>query len=184
MSNLATDILLAELRARLTYILELMGEFNEISSALQDAGYGCPSYRDEFYGKPESSRSRASYERTNPPHMPKLYVDANVYGHYTLTDTGILDDVCFTEKRIGRTLGPLLMHSERQRLGAESNWTCFYCRKQGAPELGPDARPWHLDHPYPIARGGDDKLDNHVLSCATCNLKKHAQSAREFLASK
>ena len=65
-----------------------------------------------------------------------------------------------------------------------SRWRCFYCGVVGAEDLGPDGRFWHVDHVYPISRGGDDKPDNHVLSCASCNLGKRTLSAMEYFARK
>jgi len=43
-----------------------------------------------------------------------------------------------------------------------------------------DGRVWHVDHAYPIVHGGDNRRDNKVLSCATCNLSKGPKSAKEF----
>jgi 5-methylcytosine-specific restriction endonuclease McrA len=73
------------------------------------------------------------------------------------------------------------MQAERERLGKETQWTCFYCHRVGDELNGPDERAWHVDHSYPISRGGDNKPDNLVLACATCNLQKHSRSALEYL---
>lgn len=68
------------------------------------------------------------------------------------------------------------------RLGLEAEWICFYCRKAGSEEIGPDARKWHIDHVYPKVDGGDNGKDNLVLSCATCNLRKGRLMVSEFVA--
>ena len=72
--------------------------------------------------------------------------------------------------------------SKRSELGGQSSWTCLYCQRVGTQDAGPDGRQWHVDHIFPKARGGDDGDDNLTLSCATCNLKKHARLASEVLA--
>lgn len=69
----------------------------------------------------------------------------------------------------------------RMELGAFCSWICIYCQKQGTPENGPDNRQWHVDHMFAVARGGDSSPDNLILSCATCNQKKHAKLASEIL---
>lgn len=58
---------------------------------------------------------------------------------------------------------------------------CTYCGKTGPSYyIGPDGRDWHIDHAIPRSRGGADHEDNYVLSCATCNLSKHAATPEEF----
>lgn len=52
---------------------------------------------------------------------------------------------------------------------------CHYCNRSGSLEIGPDDRPWHIDHMNPISRGGSDDDDNLVLACARCNLTKSAR---------
>lgn len=70
----------------------------------------------------------------------------------------------------------------RRRLGDSEGWVCTYCSGLGNYELGPDGRTWHVDHIYPKHMGGDDGMDNLVLACATCNLRKSARFLRDFLA--
>lgn len=45
-------------------------------------------------------------------------------------------------------------------------YICRYC--------GSKDKPFHLDHVYPVSRGGETTADNLVTSCSSCNLKKHA----------
>jgi 5-methylcytosine-specific restriction endonuclease McrA len=49
---------------------------------------------------------------------------------------------------------------------------CRYCGMHGEAERGPDGEPWHIDHVYPLGRGGKTTPRNLVLSCAACNLEK------------
>ena len=47
---------------------------------------------------------------------------------------------------------------------------CQYCGARGAG---------HADHIIPKARGGLDTLDNLILACASCNLRKGAGEIHE-----
>lgn len=52
---------------------------------------------------------------------------------------------------------------------------CYYC--------GADLSDgYHVDHFIPRARGGPDEPENLVLSCPTCNMKKHTTMPDEFIA--
>lgn len=44
-------------------------------------------------------------------------------------------------------------------------YSCRYC--------GSKNEPFHLDHVYPVSKGGETSTDNLVTSCRKCNLKKH-----------
>lgn len=50
---------------------------------------------------------------------------------------------------------------------------CFYCDKNLAS--------YHIDHIIPIAKGGEHKLSNLVLSCPKCNLTKNSQDPEVFV---
>ena len=43
---------------------------------------------------------------------------------------------------------------------------CRYCGSKNAP--------FHLDHVYPVSKGGETTTDNLVTSCSSCNQRKHA----------
>lgn len=45
--------------------------------------------------------------------------------------------------------------------------TCRYC--------GSKTPPFHLDHVYPVSKGGETSADNLVTSCEDCNQKKLAK---------
>lgn len=57
---------------------------------------------------------------------------------------------------------------------------CHYCNRRASLDLGPDDRPWHIDHKTPLARGGEDVEDNLVLACKRCNLAKGVQPYERF----
>jgi len=69
-------------------------------------------------------------------------------------------------------------------LALKDGWVCSYCKESGGRSLGPDHRPWHIDHVYAQSLGGDNNPDNLILSCATCNLQKGAKLLADFLKSK
>lgn len=54
---------------------------------------------------------------------------------------------------------------------------CTYCGCQ------PGAQKIHIDHAIPLSRGGSDAWHNLVPACESCNLRKHAKTPEEFLAS-
>lgn len=45
---------------------------------------------------------------------------------------------------------------------------CHWCKQAFAPG------DCHADHVIPLSRGGPHNLNNLVIACATCNVKKHA----------
>lgn len=55
-----------------------------------------------------------------------------------------------------------------------NKFTCIYC----ATELKP--KDWHLDHYYPVSKGGKNVIGNLVSSCSTCNRMKGAQTGEQF----
>jgi len=55
----------------------------------------------------------------------------------------------------------------------ESTGECFWCSK-------PLDSEYHIDHFYPISRGGDNSIENLVVSCPHCNLSKGAKDPLEF----
>ncbi len=62
----------------------------------------------------------------------------------------------------------LSIHDVRALLLSEPS--CAYCG--GAAD--------HAEHCTPLARGGSGELDNLVMACADCNLKKGCQTVLEF----
>lgn len=160
----ASIILFAQAKARIEEILHLIEEYNDLQEALVDLGY-----------------VNSDYDRHNPWPVPYLELCGN--GSTTVTDSSVLD--AFLERGPERRpktqpISRYSMVKERYRLGMECGWKCFYCGKDGNQDNGPDGRIWHVDHAYPVIRGGDDQPDNHVLACATCNLDKKASTAMEY----
>lgn len=61
-------------------------------------------------------------------------------------------------------------------------YRCHYCNRPGGPQVGPDARPWHIDHKDALAEGGEDAEENLVLACKRCNIAKGTQPYDRFRA--
>lgn len=59
---------------------------------------------------------------------------------------------------------------------AKNNGKCFYCDDQ----LEIDGE-WHIEHKTPKSKGGSNDLENLVPACPSCNLKKSAKTAKQFL---
>ncbi|MFD0650205.1 HNH endonuclease [Streptomyces malaysiensis subsp. malaysiensis] len=53
-------------------------------------------------------------------------------------------------------------------------WSCFFCG-------GSLTDGYHVEHFYPISKGGPHALFNLAPSCATCNLSKGARDPWAFL---
>lgn len=53
---------------------------------------------------------------------------------------------------------------------------CYYC---GKPISG-NRSSYHIDHYVPIYLGGDNSIDNIVLTCPKCNLEKGIMDGDEF----
>ena len=61
-----------------------------------------------------------------------------------------------------------------------SGWTCRYCEIKIDPRGRGLLAPIR-DHVQAIARGGSNAIENLVLSCFPCNLRKGNFSLAEFL---
>lgn len=50
---------------------------------------------------------------------------------------------------------------------------CYWCGRRCA-------KSYHVDHYKPLSRGGAHELENLVIACAPCNLKKNAKDPLDF----
>lgn len=62
-----------------------------------------------------------------------------------------------------------LTKEEKAHVWIKAGKKCRYC---GVPIPRPGSRSAHYDHVKPLAQGGSNRLDNIVLACRACNLKK------------
>ncbi len=60
----------------------------------------------------------------------------------------------------------------RREVLRQHNYTCAYCGRPGTETLGPDGKPWHVDHIVPLVEGGQTEPRNLVPACMTCNVRK------------
>lgn len=65
---------------------------------------------------------------------------------------------------------------QRQKVFAQDGFTCCYCGKEK------EVRNLVVDHVISRSKGGTDKVDNLVASCAPCNSKKSDFTVEEFCA--
>lgn len=85
-----------------------------------------------------------------------------------------LADIRFQHER---SVGSSLRSAVFERDGL----TCTYCSRVGEDRrVGPDRRPWHMDHRHPWSLGGETTLENLTLACASCNLSKGNKTEEEF----
>lgn len=77
-----------------------------------------------------------------------------------------------------------LPHWKRKLILEKYNFKCYWCEKVFIREqvINPfgyimGQTNWtlsvHIDHLIPVSKGGDDEINNLVLSCAKCNLTKY-----------
>jgi hypothetical protein len=53
----------------------------------------------------------------------------------------------------------------RWRVLKRDHYRCRYC--------GRDTGPFHMDHVYPVVKGGETTSNNLVTACDKCNMHKH-----------
>ena len=70
--------------------------------------------------------------------------------------------------------GMLAGHEVREYLLEKFKRACAYCDATGVP--------LQIEHIYPTAKGGSNRIDNLTLACSSCNSKKAARDIKEFLA--
>lgn len=72
---------------------------------------------------------------------------------------------------------PARMHSKawakiRVQIIERDGPLCAYC--------GETAIPIHIDHIYPLSRGGSNDLENLTVACAQCNIEKSDHTLEEL----
>ncbi|MFF9624218.1 HNH endonuclease [Streptomyces griseosporeus] len=70
----------------------------------------------------------------------------------------------------------------RQTFIRQHGYRCHYCNRPGGLDIGPDNRPWHIDHKDPLAEGGEDVEENLALACKRCNIFKGTKPYHQFRA--
>lgn len=93
----------------------------------------------------------------------------NIKHRFEVTDNGAAHPHFYVDTNNRRYISPEI----RQYIYDQANGYCTYC--------GAFAVDHHIDHIYPIARGGDSRIENLNLSCASCNLSKGAKLLGDWL---
>lgn len=122
--------------------------------------------RDGVY---EAFSERLDYNR-----FPISFDNIGYYLSKGITDAFLDDDTLETEsaqKKQRKTISRMV----RMAVWEKTDGHCIYCGER----MNPFSR-FHVDHLDPVARGGDDDLENLVPACATCNVQKHALSLEQF----
>lgn len=79
---------------------------------------------------------------------------------------------------VTRITRPVAWRQEFIRL---HDYRCHYCNRfAGSVDVGPEGKPWHVDHKVALANGGADAEDNLALACERCNLIKHTLPYQNF----
>ena len=72
--------------------------------------------------------------------------------------------------------GELLGYEIREYLLNKWDTKCTYCKTENIP--------LQVEHIYPKAKGGSNRISNLCLACEKCNLKKGTQDIKDFLSKK
>jgi hypothetical protein len=71
--------------------------------------------------------------------------------------------------------------SWREEFIRSHDYRCHYCNRfAGSVEVGPDGKPWHVEHMDALANGGADAEENLTLACERCNSLKHTLPYANF----
>jgi|SRR3954463_5375305 len=65
------------------------------------------------------------------------------------------------------------LHQQYQRQKGK----CYYCHKK----LGKERKSWVAEHVIPLSRGGSNSIDNIVIACIPCNLRKGSKLPHEWV---
>ena len=60
-----------------------------------------------------------------------------------------------------------------KKIGDSQNWICVYCKKDIKDS-------YHVDHIWPLGKGGKHEISNLQLLCPTCNVRKWMKDPKEF----
>lgn len=109
--------------------------------------------------------------------MARLYREAHKaeYAAYRKTETYRLNSAVQSHRRrmhVRMNGGDFTAAEWRDKCALLGN-VCIYCG---------EAKRLTIDHKIPLSRGGANDISNVVPACASCNLKKRAMTAHEFLA--
>lgn len=123
-------------------------------------------YDSEWHAK---NRIRVKKWRNANPEKVKVWYDANLEKYKTYNNN--------RRARIKGNGGTFTFKELNEQFERQEGF-CYYCGELLYKSFDSSV---HIDHMTPISRGGSNDISNIALSCAACNLKKHTQTAEEFL---
>lgn len=65
-----------------------------------------------------------------------------------------------------------IKRSKRVKVFARDGHKCAYC--------GDTDGPFHIDHIYPVSKGGSNRIENLTVACWSCNLSKGCKTMMEW----
>lgn len=111
--------------------------------------------------------------------MVRAGVDADLIGRAAaaLSERGLAVDVQAERRREKdrerkRQLGQK-WHDLRLAVIERDGCVCLYC--------GEETQDIHVDHIFPLSRGGPSELSNLTVACAKCNISKKDKTVGEWL---
>ena len=99
-------------------------------------------------------------------------IEASVLEHLILRD-GVLRIRHEGSVRLSRATRAAVPSHIHATASARDRGSCVYC--------GSTVGPLHLDHIWPVSKGGTNEPSNLVTACANCNLSKGSKSLREWM---
>lgn len=84
------------------------------------------------------------------------------------------EDVVPKRKRNSKKKRRSISFELRNRIFRRDGEKCAYC--------GTETPPFHLDHIYPVSRGGANHEDNLTVACGPCNFSKRDKLLEDWLA--
>lgn len=128
------------------------------------------AYSAKHEAKPETKAKRAAYReahRDEAYERTKAWLKAHPEGRKANRN-----------RRRARERGAEGTHTgaDIEAIYQEQGGCCFWCGK----DVGAD---YHVDHFYPLSRGGSNWPENLVVSCPSCNISKNDKLPSEYLGS-
>jgi len=95
---------------------------------------------------------------------------------WSKTEKGI---ICKKRSKANRRVkeGKKISSQDTRDFLNNSDKKCYWC---GSKININNSQSYHLDHYIPLAKGGENSINNIVLSCPTCNLSKGAKDPIKF----
>lgn len=132
------------------------------------------AYRQEH--SEELKTYDATYKATHREHSNRRHRAYLI--RYYQTERGQIQRRVSTANRRARkrnATGKHTLKELRQQYDRQKG-RCYYCHEK----LDKDRSSWVAEHIVPLSRGGSNSIDNIVVACRTCNLKKGSKMPHEW----